>query len=335
MKKQLLLPTIILLLAVTALVGCTAAPTEPPAAEDAPAENPGVTLVVSGQESIELTWDDIRAMSTYEGTGGRISSVGTVTPPSKFKGVTIEDLCGLVGGITPENSIRVIAKDGYAMTFSYDQIVLGDFDTYDPVTGNDAPFDGKLWVVVAYEEEGELIPADGDGPLRIAILGSNKVVTDGHWWIKWAETIEVIQALDQWTLHLEGALSEDVDRGTFETGAAPGCHGTNWVDPDGQTWTGIPLWLLVGRVDDDNVHEESAFNDDLAATGYEVKVIAGDGYSVSFDSNTIARDDDVLVAYLMDDAPLEEKHWPLRLVGPDLEKSNWVSNIASIELVLP
>jgi DMSO/TMAO reductase YedYZ molybdopterin-dependent catalytic subunit len=291
--------------------------------------------IVSGEQSVTLTWDDIQALPTYEGVGGRISSVGSVTPPTKFKGVTLEDLCGLVGGITEENSISVIAKDGYAMTFSYDQIMTGDFPTYDPSTGDESPFDGKLWVVVAYEEEGAFVSADGDGPLRLAILGSQKLVTDGHWWIKWVEKIEIKQSLDNWTLHLEGALSEDVDRGTFETGAAPSCHGTNWIDADGQTWTGIPLWLLVGRVDDDNVHEDSAFNDELAAAGYEVKVTAADGYSVSFDSATIARNDDILIAYLLDDEPLPEKHWPLRLVGPELEKSQWVSTITTIEIVLP
>ena len=330
-----LLSTVILLLTLTVLVGCTAAPTEPPAAKDVPAEKPDVTLLVSGRESVTLTWDDIQEMPAYEGPGGRISSVGTVTPPSKFKGVVIEDLCSLVGGVTPQNSVRVIAKDGYAMTFSYDQIVTGNFDTYDPVTGADAPFDGKLWLVVVYEEEGDLIPADSDGPLRLAILGSNKVVTDGHWWIKWVETIEVIQALDQWSLHLEGALSEDIDRGTFETGAAPSCHGTSWTDDKGRVWTGIPLWLLVGRIDDENVHEDDAFNDGLVEAGYDVNVIAADGYSITLDSATVARNDDIIVAYLLDDQPLPEKHWPLRLVGPNLEASNWVGGIATIKLVLP
>ena len=73
----------------------------------------------------------------------------------------------------------------------------------------------------------------------------------------------------------------------------------------------------------------------LAEAGYEINVIAGDGYSVTLDSATIARNDDVIVAYLLDDQPLPEKHWPLRLVGPGLPKDNWVGNITTIELVLP
>ncbi|MFN2270217.1 MAG: molybdopterin-dependent oxidoreductase [Anaerolineae bacterium] len=331
MTKKTALTLWTIIVSVALLVGCKPTPTASPTPQPPDAK----LEIVSGEQSVTLNWEDIQALPAYEGVGGRISSVGHVTPPAKFKGVTLEDLCGLVGGITEENSISVVAKDGYAMTLSYNQITTGDFPTYDPSTGDESPFDGKLWVVVAYEEEGALIPADGDGPLRLAILGSQKLVTDGHWWIKWVEKIEIKQSLENWTLHLEGALSEDIDRGTFETGAAPGCHGTNWTDADGQTWTGIPLWLLVGRVDDDNTHEDGAFNDELAAAGYEIKVTAADGYSISFDSADIARNNDILVAYLLDDEPLPEDYWPLRLVGPEIGSSMWVSNITTIEIVLP
>ena len=41
-----------------------------------------------------------------------------------------------------------------------------------------------------------------------------------------------------------------MDKATFESGAAPGCHGTTWTDAQGHVWTGIPLWYLVGNVDD-------------------------------------------------------------------------------------
>jgi DMSO/TMAO reductase YedYZ molybdopterin-dependent catalytic subunit len=328
MKRQILL-TFVAIPILVLLVGCGPASTPT-------VEAPDVTLVVqSGDQSVTLTWEDIQAMPAYEGMGGLINSVGNVTPPAKYKGIPLEDLCGLVGGITEANSISVIASDGYAMTFSYDQIASGNFDTYDPATGENAPFDGKLWAVVAYEREGEPLSEEEEGTLRLTVLGSPKMVTDGHWWVKWVDTIEIKEALDQWTFHLEGALSEDMDRGTFETGAAPSCHGTSWTDDEGRTWTGVPLWLLAGRVDDENKHEEGAFNDDLSSAGYEINVISGDGYSVTLDSAAVAHNDDIIVAYLVDDMPLGEKNWPLRLVGPNLEKSQWVGNIATIELVLP
>ena len=82
--------------------------------------------------------------------------------------------------------------------------------------------------------------------------------------------------------------------------------------------------MLIGRIDDENVHEEGAFNDELVEAGYDANVIAADGYSITLDSATVARNDDIIVAYLLDDEPLPEKHWPLRLVGPNLESSDRV-----------
>jgi len=329
MKKRNHLGTAVLL-TTTILAGCSGGSAGQPAAR-----SPDATLTIkSADQAVTLTWDEIKDLPTYEGPGGRISSVGRVTPPTAFKGITVEDLCALVGGFTEENSVQITAKDGYGMTFSYDQITKGAYDTYDPSTGENKAFDGRLWTVIAYQEEGESVPPDRDGPLRLAILGTDKVITDGHWWIKWVESIEVKQAQDKWTLHLEGNLTEEVDSASYETCAAPSCHGSSWIDDEGQTWQGVPLWSLVGRVDDDK-HEGAAFNDALAGVGHEIHLVAADGYKVTLDSGSVARDNKIILAYLLGEEPLPEKHWPLRLVGPDLEKSNWIGNVESIQVDIP
>jgi len=318
-------------LTLTLLLGCSALPIGDQAAQAPEAE----LTVKSAEKSVTLNRQEIEELPAYQGPGGRISSVGNVAPPHSFKGVPVEDLCSLVGGFTEENSVQITAKDGYAMTFSYDQIATGDYDTYDPSTGENRAYDGKLWTVIAYQENGEPVPAEEDGPLRLAILGTDKVVTDGHWWIKWVETIEVKEAQDQWSLQLEGELTEEVDSGSFETCAAPSCHGASWTDDEGRQWQGVPLWTLAGRIDDDNKHEGKAFNDDLAEAGYDVVLVAADGYEVTLESSLVARNNKILLAYLVNDEPLPEKHWPLRLVGPDLEKSNQVGAVETIKVDLP
>jgi DMSO/TMAO reductase YedYZ molybdopterin-dependent catalytic subunit len=141
-------------------------------------------------------------------------------------------------------------------------------------------------------------------------------------------------AAAEWTLHLEGALVEDMDRGTFESGSAPNCHLGEWADADGNTWAGIPLYYLLGRVDDENKHESGAFNVELAEKGYEVDVVAADGYKVTFDSQTLSRNKTVILAFLINDQPLEDKYFPLRLVGSSLEKSEMVGAVAQIVLHL-
>jgi DMSO/TMAO reductase YedYZ molybdopterin-dependent catalytic subunit len=92
---------------------------------------------------------------------------------------------------------------------------------------------------------------------------------------------------------------------------------------------------LAGRVDDSNRHDAGAYNQELADEGYTLEVTAADGYSVSFESGRVSRDDAVLVAYRVNDAWLGEKHFPLRLVGEGLQKSEMVGQIARISLSLP
>jgi hypothetical protein len=59
------------------------------------------------------------------------------------------------------------------------------------------------------------------------------------------------------------------------------------------------------------------------------------GYTASFDSGRISCNDDVLMAYRVNDEWLAEKHFPLQLVGLGLEKSQMVGQVAHILLSLP
>lgn len=65
-----------------------------------------------------------------------------------------------------------------------------------------------------------------------------------------------------------------IDRAFFEAGAAPGCHEAWWTDEQGRVWRGIPLWLLAGWVVDENVHQQGAFDRDLAVRGYPIELIS-------------------------------------------------------------
>ncbi len=160
-------------------------------------------------------------------------------------------------------------------------------------------------------------------------------VTDGHWSIKWVTKLAIKPASEAWSLSLEGARSEILDRATFESGASPKCHGVTWKDGRGRVWSGIPLWLLVGRVDDGLKHGARAFSDSLAAAGYPVDVVAGDGATVTFDSSRLERNDELIVACLLDSAPLPGKSFPLRLAGPGLKDEERIGGIARIVLHAP
>jgi hypothetical protein len=264
-----------------------------------------------------------------------MTSTGRIIPPSKMKGVPVQDLCDLGGGLQPGMGVRIVAEDGYAMTISYDQIANGDFTAYDPGTGKETSTDDPLHVV-AYEREGQPLSEKEDGTFRLALLNDDQgQVTDGHWWVKWVRQVAIVSLAQDWTLHLEGAITEDMDRNTFESGAAPNCHQATWTDDHAQNWVGIPLWLLVGRVDNEDQHGDEAFDRELADAGYTVDVVAADGYTASFESQRIKENDDIIVAYLVNDNPLDEEDFPLRLVGSDLQRSEMVGQITQIVVRLP
>ena len=295
----------------------------------------GIALkIIAGDVAEELTMEEMMEMPSLEGWGGRMRSTGDIEGPFKLKGVSFIELVNLVGGINPDTAVKVISRDGYAMTFSYKQIKESDFITYDPVSKNEVPHD-ELQMILAYQTDGEEMTFELGGPLRLAILSEKNQVTDGHWWSKWVERIELVPAPKEWSLHLKGSLEEMIDRGTFESGASEGCHGVKYVDDKGREWEGIPLWLLVGRVDDDNPHEDDAFNDSLVQEGYEVKVIALDGYSATLSVSSIARRNNIIVAYKLNGQFLPEDYWPLRLAGEGLTGKQQVGQIKEINLIFP
>jgi DMSO/TMAO reductase YedYZ molybdopterin-dependent catalytic subunit len=305
----------------------------PPTATPAPP-----VLEVSGPDGAvkAFSLDALKALPATEGQAGTKSSTGKITPPLLFKGVALKDLATALGSFDNTMGINLIAKDGYSITFSYDQVTSGAFTSYDPGTGDELKAPVPLTAILAYEANGKPLDLEQDGNLRLVITSQDpRQVTDGHWSVKWVTKVEIKTVEKSWNLHLEGAIKELMDRATFESGAAPNCHGVSWKDDKAQEWSGIALWLLVGRVDDAIKHEGPAFNDELAKTGYKVDVVASDGYTVSFDSSRIARNDNILVSYKVNDTPLPDKYYPLRLVGSDLQKNEMVGMIEKIIVHVP
>ena len=77
------------------------------------------------------------------------------------------------------------------------------------------------------------------------------------------------------------------------------------------------------------------FNDDLAAQGYTVRLVAVDGTTVDIDSKLMARNDDVVLAYVKNGQELPmDSEGPLRLVGSALpSRRDSLKQIVEIQLV--
>jgi DMSO/TMAO reductase YedYZ molybdopterin-dependent catalytic subunit len=292
--------------------------------------------IISPDKTVVLSLEDVKKLPVTEGWAGIKNSAGNITPPEQTKGVSIAELCKLVGGLNPDQAVNIVAKDGYAMTMSYEQAVNGKVMTYNPTTGNEVKLTEPVQIVVAYERGGQPLPEESDGTFRLAGISSkNDQVIDGHWTVKWVRQIVIKSAEEEWMLHLQGALTEEMDRATFQSGASPNCHRRTWKDDQGHEWSGIPLWLLVGRIDDAKQHETRAFADRIADSDYPIDIVAADGYSVTLKSSRISLNDEIIVALEMDGQPLEDKYFPLRLVGVGLTNKEMIGQIAQIIAHMP
>jgi DMSO/TMAO reductase YedYZ molybdopterin-dependent catalytic subunit len=329
MKKFIVILALILFVNLLSACSPSSQTTEAPINETKGDEP--VLEMIGLSETKVFTLADLQAMQATSGWGGTISSAGVISPPQQLKGVSILALTDLVGGLQPGMGVNVVAKDGYGMTMSYEQIADGDFVTYDPGTGNENSVEGPLQMIVAYERDGEMLSPDEDGPLRLFIVSpENDNIVDGHWTVKWVSQIRLKPMSEDWSLYLEGASTEEMDRNSFESCSAPGCHQAVWTDTDGNEWTGVPLYYLAGRVDGGNIHEDRAYDDDFAKAGYVMQLFAADGYNIGIESERTIFNKDLFIASLVNGEPLPEEQFPLRLVGDVLETNEMIGQLTQI-----
>ena len=153
-----------------------------------------LTLVGSNGENVTLSLKDIRAMEPAMAQGGFFTTTGVIHGPCDVKGVSMEDLCELVGGLGPSDGVLVSAVDGYTAFFEHDE-VEGNIPTseYDPATGNlkEVPHE-NLGLILMYEQDGKPLSDDDGKPLRLAVAGDDRLLTEGFRWVRWVDRIEVI-----------------------------------------------------------------------------------------------------------------------------------------------
>jgi hypothetical protein len=297
-----------------------------------------LTLVASNGTELVLNERDIARLPSFESKGGFKTSVGALQGIGNYTGVQLSALLALVGGMNSDCSLNVSASDGYSMVYTYSQVQGENYTTYSPMTGDEVIANQPFTVILAYYENGVNLTSDA-GPLRLAIVGSQGLLTDGHFWIKWVTKLEIQPAVADWTLVLVGPYSDNMTRASFESGlnCQTANHEANWTDKNGNVWSGMPLWYLIGWIDDRGDVNRMEFNDTLAKQGYTVNVITGQGYSESFNSSTIARNNNIILADRLNGAPLPKvgQYWPLRLVGSGLRSDEMLSNVVEIQMIVP
>lgn len=153
-----------------------------------------LTLVGSNGGNVTLSLKDIEAMESTTSQGGFFTTTGVVHGPYDVKGVRIEELCDLVGGLGPSDGVLVSAVDGYSAFFEHDEIG-GNISTYEYSAATsdlkEVPHE-NLWLTLMYEQDGKPLSDDDGKPLRLAVAGDDRLLTEGFRWVRWVDRIEVI-----------------------------------------------------------------------------------------------------------------------------------------------
>ena len=149
-----------------------------------------VTLIGSNGEQKVITYQEILSLPRQEARGGYLTTAGIVYGPYEVKGLLLQDLCDLVGGIPADGFVSVNAPDGYSMALDHDQIYNGGFLTWDPETMHEVTAVNQR-VLLTYEWDGGPISHNDGAPLRLAVVSDEALLTEGHNWVKWVDEIEV------------------------------------------------------------------------------------------------------------------------------------------------
>jgi hypothetical protein len=148
-----------------------------------------LTVVGTNGTQVVLHETEIGNLSAYRAYGGYKNQLGYIRGLGYYTGVRFTTLSDLVGGMHASDTLRVTASDGYTRNFTYSEAVLGEFVTYDPSTGEQVPHNQPLVPIMAYYYNDSDIT---DGPLRVAIVGPEGLVTDSNCWVKWSVKMEII-----------------------------------------------------------------------------------------------------------------------------------------------
>jgi DMSO/TMAO reductase YedYZ molybdopterin-dependent catalytic subunit len=150
-----------------------------------------LTIVGADGAQIILNETGVAELPSYKGYGGFKNQLGNIRGLGNYTGVPLNTLCGLVSGLTNTSIVKVVASDGYSSDFTFDEVVNGNFTTYNS-SGEEVSHTQPLVPMVAYYLNDVNINESSGGPLRLAIVGSEGLVTNSTHWVKWVVKIEII-----------------------------------------------------------------------------------------------------------------------------------------------
>jgi len=288
-----------------------------------------LVLDLAGEEHLFSLTDLEQSPYYIEGRGSYTTSAGS-TREGLYGGVKFADLLNRYISLKKDDTITVVAMDGYELSLSAEQIL-------DEIDG--------VWIL-AFKKDGEYLDRD-PGYIRTIKVGPVVPDIEGHNSVRMIEKIVFTgEPYRDFSLSMQGAMDFQVDRQTLQTGMS--CHKrTVTFEWKGKTavYTGIPLWRLLAFSDDPRFapHKQNkaiiSYQQEAARKGYQVELTASDGFTITLDSRELDGNDDVILAMYSEGEELPADAWPLILVwdreAPLVPKgAKPIKHVTAVRLIL-
>jgi hypothetical protein len=281
-----------------------------------------VTVVgFTGNQRV-LNSSDIAKLNAYSSYGGTKNSVGVIGSYGNYTGIPVKTLLNLVGDIASGQTLVVTANDGYAQSFTYQQVNGQGYKTFNAITGSQVNATQPVNLVLAYYVNGTGL-SSGSGPLRLTILGTEGLLTESRLWTKQVSRLEIIT---NWSLLINSTNTVSMSRNDYTT--EMNANLLSYTDSKNSTWDGVALWRIVSySIDKGSIDNESL------ASGYVIKVIGSDGYSVLLNDTRVSQNNNIIVAGKVNGTIPSLPYWPLTLQGSSLSKKETIKGIAQIQII--
>ncbi len=293
------------------------------------AEEPFKLIMDINGKISSFSLEELESSPYYiENKGSFTTSAGT-TYSGYYGGVKFAQFLSQFMHLRPDNTVTIVAMDGYEMTHSGKDIL----DESDGV-----------WIL-AFKLDNEYLPQD-PGYIRTIKVGPDNPNIDGHLSVKMIEKIVVKdENYRDFALTIHGRMTFTLDRQTLQSGI--NCHKkTVHFERKGSSalYTGIPLWRLLAFSDDPKYapHKQDksiiSYQKETAQRGYRIEISASDGFTISLDSRELDGNDEVILAMYKENEELPDREWPLILVwgreaSPIPDGIKPVRQIESIRLI--
>ena len=326
-RRTVMAAALLALLAVAAVVVAGAAS---PGASQARGRRPGRAHGHRQRPDQDLHHGRAPGAASLRAAGSASSTApARVYPPETVTGVKLDDVLASIGGMTTLNACDVTASDNYGMTYTYDQVVnKNGVQLYNATTKEAEDAKAPWTFAIVWEQNGAPLPGDV-GPLRLVVAPGDQRQPGRrrppHGQVGRARSPCAGRSPSGRSRCSASSARTARARRTPWTAspttraplpAATGSRGS--TPPPRKTWSGVPLFLCVGKVDGGAGHDSyGAYNEALALLG--VPRQAGRGQrQVRHRRFADHPQPHQHPARQQDDGhlTLTARYYPLRLVGP-------------------